>query len=72
MSTDNEEGGTVEPSVPLLSKPGFVGETPFYGFEEDEEEENDEEVHDDNEQKQKNVVRGNKRKRFTVSDKVTN
>ena len=28
MSTDDEEGDTVEPSAPLLSKPGFVAETP--------------------------------------------
>ena len=53
MSSDDEEGDTVEPSVPLLSEPGFVAETPCYGFEEDEEEENDVEVDDDNEPKQK-------------------
>ena len=38
MSNDDEELDTVEPSVSLLTKPGFVIETPYYGFEEDEEE----------------------------------
>ena len=51
MSSDDEEGDTVEPSVSLLPEEGFVAETPCYGFEEDEEEENYEEVDDDNEQK---------------------
>ena len=45
------------PANPKLNqnvhKPGFVAETPCYGFEEDEEEENDVEVDDDNEPKQK-------------------
>ena len=52
-SSDDEEEDTVEPSIPLLSEPGFVAETPCHGFEEDEEEENDVEVDDDNEPKQK-------------------
>ena len=52
MSSDDEEGDTVEPSVPLLSEKGLVAETPCYGFEEDEEEENDKEVDNDNAQKQ--------------------
>ena len=79
MSSDDEEEDTVEPSVPLLSKPGFVAETPCYGFENDKEEENDEEVdeeekndeeeNDDNAPKQKTSVRENKRKRLTVSNK---
>ena len=64
MSSDDEEGDTVEPSVPLLSEKGFFANTPCYGFEEDEEEENDEEVDDDNEQTQLN-----KSKRLTVSNK---
>ena len=68
MSTDDEEGDTVEPLVPLFFEPGFVAETPCYSFEEDEREENDEEVDDDNEKKQKNVIRGNKCKRWTVRD----
>ena len=33
MSTDDEEVETVEPSVSLLTKKGFVAETPCYGFE---------------------------------------
>ena len=52
MSSE-DEGDTVEPSVPLLSEPGFVAETPCYGFEEDEEEENDKDEDDDNAPKQK-------------------
>ena len=69
ISSDNEEGDTVDPSVPLLSEKGFVAETPSYGFGEDEEEENDKEVDDDNEQNQNNYVRENKRKILTVSNK---
>ena len=69
MSSDDEEGDTVEPSVPLLSEPGFVAETPCYGFEEDEEEDNDEVEDDDNTPKQNHSLRENKRKRLTVSNR---
>ena len=69
ISSDDEDEDTVEPSVPLLSEKGYVAETPWYGFEKNEEEENDKEVDDYNEQKQKNPIRDNKRKRFTVSNK---
>ena len=41
MSSDDEEGDTVELSESLLPEEGFVAETPCYGFEEDEEKEND-------------------------------
>ena len=66
-SSDDEEGDTVGPSVPLLSEKRFFAKTSCYGFEEDEEEENDEEVDNDNEQK-KDSVRDNKRKRLKISN----
>ena len=65
----DEEEDTVEPSIPLLSEPGFVAETPCHGFEEDEAEENDKEDDDDNAPKQNKSVKENKRKRLTVSNK---
>jgi len=37
MSSEDKEKNTVEPSIPLLSEPGFVAETPCYSFEVDEE-----------------------------------
>ena len=69
MSSDDKEWGTVESSVPLLSEPVFVAETPCYSFEVDEEEENDKEEDDDNAPKQNKSVKENKRKRLTVSNK---
>ena len=69
MSSEDKEKNTVEPSIPLLSEPGFVAETPCYSFEVDEEGKNDEEEDDDNAPKQKKSVRENKCKRLTVSNK---